>query len=364
MQITVCPNCQTSLYITDEQLRQAQGKVKCGRCLTIFNAMDHLKSAQEQNVSEFFGAEFSEEDKFAVLNENEDENTQPERLENEDEFNFSFSLPSGSGTSSALAGVSVRETMRVATDSVYSPREQPSIFSSEEITLEDSDELLDRESLLSDFVLALEDGEEEVLEETVPEQQQSDDGFLSEEAVLSEQGGKASYVLAQANLTERSQDVSTDISFEEEKVIRVSQQQNIFTPSVPVDSSKTERMLFTGIVAALCCLVVQIIGSFFITVPTSYPRALEVSALTSNVSLQGNRLFLSVKASQPMEKIKGKTMYLSLMGADGKVVVLKAIPAERYLPFAKNKDGHMMLDMTLFTRQPINSFSNQIQWLP
>ncbi len=132
MQITVCPSCQTSLYITDEQLRQAQGKVKCGRCLTIFDAVAHLKSDSEQNARDLFSAEFSENQPVAVKTDEVEVPTQSQQ--SEDNLSFSFSLPSGS--SSALSGVSVRDTMRMTTDSLYSPRERQSIFSSEEISVE------------------------------------------------------------------------------------------------------------------------------------------------------------------------------------------------------------------------------------
>ncbi|HCL38112.1 MAG TPA: DUF3426 domain-containing protein [Marinobacter hydrocarbonoclasticus] len=38
---TQCPNCETRFRVTDEQLSVARGKVRCGNCMKIFNAVEH-----------------------------------------------------------------------------------------------------------------------------------------------------------------------------------------------------------------------------------------------------------------------------------------------------------------------------------
>ncbi|MFL1456403.1 DUF3426 domain-containing protein [Marinobacter sp. GN3S48] len=38
---TRCPNCDTRFRVTDEQLSIAKGKVRCGNCMEVFNAVDH-----------------------------------------------------------------------------------------------------------------------------------------------------------------------------------------------------------------------------------------------------------------------------------------------------------------------------------
>ncbi len=40
-QVTQCPNCKTSFRVTEVQLNVANGMVRCGSCLHIFNAADH-----------------------------------------------------------------------------------------------------------------------------------------------------------------------------------------------------------------------------------------------------------------------------------------------------------------------------------
>ena len=40
--ITRCPKCSTSFRITEAHLKSAKGAVRCGSCLNIFNARDHL----------------------------------------------------------------------------------------------------------------------------------------------------------------------------------------------------------------------------------------------------------------------------------------------------------------------------------
>lgn len=39
---TECPNCQTAFRITSAQLKAAGGKTRCGRCQTVFNALEQL----------------------------------------------------------------------------------------------------------------------------------------------------------------------------------------------------------------------------------------------------------------------------------------------------------------------------------
>ena len=40
--ITNCPACQTQFVVTEKQLNQHSGKVRCGHCLHVFNASEHL----------------------------------------------------------------------------------------------------------------------------------------------------------------------------------------------------------------------------------------------------------------------------------------------------------------------------------
>lgn len=39
---TRCPGCQTTFRVTPEQLKARAGKVRCGECQTVFNALDNL----------------------------------------------------------------------------------------------------------------------------------------------------------------------------------------------------------------------------------------------------------------------------------------------------------------------------------
>ncbi|MFO8141638.1 MAG: DUF3426 domain-containing protein [Marinobacter sp.] len=41
---TQCPNCETRFRVTDEQLSIARGKVRCGSCMKVFNAVEHQVS--------------------------------------------------------------------------------------------------------------------------------------------------------------------------------------------------------------------------------------------------------------------------------------------------------------------------------
>src|SRR3981189_2739293 len=47
---TVCPKCALTLVVTTEDLRIAQGYVRCGRCSSVFNALARL--AEDRGTSE------------------------------------------------------------------------------------------------------------------------------------------------------------------------------------------------------------------------------------------------------------------------------------------------------------------------
>ncbi|MDR9436466.1 MAG: zinc-ribbon domain-containing protein, partial [Thiohalophilus sp.] len=49
--LTCCPACRTCFRITEAQLAVAQGKVRCGKCKTVFNARQHLQPATGQSAS-------------------------------------------------------------------------------------------------------------------------------------------------------------------------------------------------------------------------------------------------------------------------------------------------------------------------
>ncbi|NVK02927.1 MAG: zinc-ribbon domain-containing protein, partial [Oceanospirillaceae bacterium] len=41
MVITQCPECQALFRVSEGQMRLAQGQVRCGACLTVFDAKSH-----------------------------------------------------------------------------------------------------------------------------------------------------------------------------------------------------------------------------------------------------------------------------------------------------------------------------------
>lgn len=50
--ITSCPNCSTSFVVTAEQIAPQLGKVRCGNCQHVFNAVDHLTDIPDETTAE------------------------------------------------------------------------------------------------------------------------------------------------------------------------------------------------------------------------------------------------------------------------------------------------------------------------
>ncbi|WP_404365176.1 DUF3426 domain-containing protein [Marinobacter sp.] len=44
--LTRCPHCETRFRVTDQQLGIAKGKVRCGNCMDVFNAIEHQEKVQ------------------------------------------------------------------------------------------------------------------------------------------------------------------------------------------------------------------------------------------------------------------------------------------------------------------------------
>ena len=63
--VTNCPSCQTQFVVTDEQLSQYNGKVRCGNCLHVFDATKELVDVNEATN------ETSEAD-YTVLSDDEE----------------------------------------------------------------------------------------------------------------------------------------------------------------------------------------------------------------------------------------------------------------------------------------------------
>lgn len=48
--VTHCPACQTEFFVTDEQLNQHNGKVRCGQCLHVFDAKAEILETIENDA--------------------------------------------------------------------------------------------------------------------------------------------------------------------------------------------------------------------------------------------------------------------------------------------------------------------------
>ncbi|MBY6033903.1 DUF3426 domain-containing protein [Marinobacter daepoensis] len=73
---TQCPNCETRFRVSDEQLSVARGKVRCGNCMKIFNAVEHqVTSGKDQNAGPSATADTPQP-------------TPPHRFEDEEELIF------------------------------------------------------------------------------------------------------------------------------------------------------------------------------------------------------------------------------------------------------------------------------------
>jgi predicted Zn finger-like uncharacterized protein len=102
--VTQCPECKTSFRVTEAQLAIANGAVRCGSCLHIFNAGEHwlqpaapaidepeLDSLLEQHASELDDI-FSDEDDDLLMGDTIQQKSMRNILEEDDNFQISDDL--------------------------------------------------------------------------------------------------------------------------------------------------------------------------------------------------------------------------------------------------------------------------------
>lgn len=104
--LTRCPHCQTRFRVTDEQLKMASGKVRCGHCMGVFNAVEHQideapapKAPESQETAPRKAAQPATKPAPPVSMTAEPETSEPE----EDELLFADN-PEEDSTDSGYAG--------------------------------------------------------------------------------------------------------------------------------------------------------------------------------------------------------------------------------------------------------------------
>jgi len=91
--LTRCPHCETRFRVTKKQLAAANGKVRCGHCLCVFNAIEHAQPEEsEPQQPEPPEPETPENDEDLVFDDNPEEDAAEGRYagrkpdSDEDEF--------------------------------------------------------------------------------------------------------------------------------------------------------------------------------------------------------------------------------------------------------------------------------------
>ncbi len=65
-----CPSCETTFRVTTRDLTHADGLVRCGQCLEVFNGLDRLRALQPDEDPATHGAEITESDAEFADDEN------------------------------------------------------------------------------------------------------------------------------------------------------------------------------------------------------------------------------------------------------------------------------------------------------
>ena len=53
--LSKCPNCKSTFEIDEVQLTAADGLVRCGACLHVFNGRENLEDERDKNIQHYAG---------------------------------------------------------------------------------------------------------------------------------------------------------------------------------------------------------------------------------------------------------------------------------------------------------------------
>lgn len=82
--LTRCPYCETRFRVTSRQIEAARGRVRCGHCLHVFNALEHGEEAPPAPSPET-DAETDSGDDEPVFDDNPEEDAQEDRYRGQQE---------------------------------------------------------------------------------------------------------------------------------------------------------------------------------------------------------------------------------------------------------------------------------------
>lgn len=96
--ITACPHCSTQFLVDDEQLSQYNGKVRCGSCLNVFNAIDYIVPSSQipETQSQPTGVQQSDTEttasitKESAITDDASEDHSPEHVSINDEMEQAY----------------------------------------------------------------------------------------------------------------------------------------------------------------------------------------------------------------------------------------------------------------------------------
>ncbi|WP_197474855.1 MJ0042-type zinc finger domain-containing protein, partial [Oleiphilus sp. HI0079] len=61
-QYTRCPHCKSTFEVTESQLSAASGKVRCGACMEVFDALAYLINSHAESDREIEAADIPEDE--------------------------------------------------------------------------------------------------------------------------------------------------------------------------------------------------------------------------------------------------------------------------------------------------------------
>ncbi len=370
MLITVCPDCETSFFLTQEQLSFNQGEVTCGQCGLSFNAEAHRKT--DVSEQELQAAEAETVAEVYPVSPEDLGNQPPEQLSHSGEDIFSFELKPSFNNGPTSDILHPRDYLSTARND-QAQQEQKKLNKSGSIFTQSTDLANDirvhgfpatprsarkieepfspsASSVIQDTptspplesIAPTLDLESADLPESLPEEQTVETEALPE--------------LPSATLSQEPSPV-----IEIPIPITLVQEEKASLHALLADNTS-----FANHWATYACLttLVVLLGQliYFALTFSQSATTPSIQTVSSTAMIQNNQLRLNIEAIAQNPQAKPATLYLTLQNRNQQTIVTKAIKPEEYLPHTLSQNGHLSVELNLNIQQAMQVNKHTITW--
>ena len=374
MLITVCPDCETSFFLTQEQLAFNQGEVKCGQCGLSFNAEAHRKT--DVSEQELQAAEAETVAEVYPVSPEDLGNQPPEQLSHSGEDIFSFELKPSFNNGPTSDILHPRDYLSTARNDQVQQEQKKLNKKSGSIFTENTD--LANDIRVHGFPATprsarkTEEAFSPLASQPAPVIQTPP--ASPPPATLAPVADLTSAEDRLGNLPEET-GAQPDETEAPSAVLPQEPPAAVIEIPIPITLAQEEKTSLHALLAdnnsfashwatyaCLTTLVVLLGQLVYFALALSQNITPPIQTISSTAVIQNNQLRLNIEAITQNPQAKPATLYLTLQNHNQQTIVAKAIKPEEYLPHTLSQNGHLSVELNLNIKQAMQVNNHTISW--